>query len=269
MRSSSVEMKKRLDAVVVDRGLAETRARAQSIIMGGGITVDGEVVTKPAAAVGPDVSIELVAAPLPYVSRGGLKLRHALDEFHVDAKGMIALDVGASTGGFTDVLLEAGVAHVYAIDVGYGQLAWRLRNDPRVTTMERTNIRHVEQLPEAADIAVVDVSFISLRQVLPHVLPLLKPEGEAVVLIKPQFEAGREKVGRKGVVRDPAVWGEVLDRVLTDAGEKGWAVHGLIRSPIRGPAGNVEFLAHLSKYAPDQTLDLQNAIERVTAASDR
>lgn len=239
--------RQRLDAAVVQRGLAETRARAQALILGGGVTVDGQAVNKPATPVAPDAVIELVIPPLPYASRGGLKLRHALERFRLQVRNAVAIDVGASTGGFTDVLLEAGAARVYAIDVGYGQLAWRLRNDPRVVVMERTNIRAVESLPEPADLAVIDVSFISLRLVLPRVAALLRSDGEAVALVKPQFEAGRERVGKKGVVRDPEVWREVLTRVLTFAEDTGWRVRGVARSPILGPAGNVEFLAHLSR----------------------
>jgi 23S rRNA (cytidine1920-2'-O)/16S rRNA (cytidine1409-2'-O)-methyltransferase len=241
------DRKPRLDALVVALGLAETRARAQALIMGGSVTVDGKVITKPGTRVDENITVALTAQGPQYVSRGGLKLRHGLDEFELDVEGMVAVDVGASTGGFSDVLLEAGAARVYAIDVGYGQLAWRLRNDPRVVVMERTNIRKVERLPELADLAVVDVSFISLRQVLPNLEPLLKPGGQAVLLIKPQFEAGRREVSKKGVVRDPAVWRSVLQGVLRFAAERGWSVLALTPSPIRGPAGNVEFLVHLAR----------------------
>lgn len=254
--------KSRLDEAVVERGLAETRARAQAIIMGGGITVDGGVVTKPGTRVSPHSSIDLVTHPLPYVSRGGLKLVHALDEFKIDVEGDVAVDIGASTGGFTDVLLQRGAARVYAIDVGYGQLAWALRNDHRVVVMERTNIRDLERLPESPTLAVVDTSFISLRRVLPHAKLILAPVAEAVALIKPQFEAGKGKVGKKGVVREPNIWREVLVGVLEHATRDGWIVSGLTRSPIRGPAGNVEFLVHLSlgHHAP---VDAVAAIERV------
>jgi len=257
--------RQRLDLAVTELGLAETRARAQALILGGGVSVNGEVVTRPASSVERDSEIKLVHEPLPYVSRGGLKLRHAIDDFEIDPKGKVAVDVGASTGGFTDVLLQAGACRVYAVDVGYGQLAWLLRNDPRVVVMERINIRNLEGLPELADLAVMDVSFISLRLVLPVVQNLLKPSGEAVILIKPQFEAGREQVGRKGVVRDPEVWESVLRRVLEFAREAGWSVQGLERSPILGPAGNVEFLAHLalSDAAP---IELLKSIDRVVAS---
>lgn len=259
--------KRRLDEAVVGRGLAETRARAQAIIMGGGVTVDGRVVTKPAANVPPDADLELVHQPLPFVSRGGLKLQHALQEFKLDVRNLVALDVGASTGGFTDVLLQAGAARVYAVDVGYGQLAWQLRQDPRVTVMERVNIRYLESLPQPPDLAVADTSFISLRQVLPAIERLIKPDGQAVVLIKPQFEAGRAQVGRKGVVRDPAVWHSVLSGILSFAEETGWSVRGLVRSPVRGPAGNIEFLAWLARGA-GPSIDLSRCIAVVTEDHD-
>lgn len=255
--------KRRLDLLAVEKGLAETRARAQAIIQGGGITVNGEVVTKPATAVDAGAALHLVREPMPYVSRGGLKLKHALDHFDIEVAGAVAADVGASTGGFTDVLLRQGVAKVYAIDVGYGQLDWKLRNDPRVVVMERTNIRDVTSLPEPADLAVIDTSFISLRQVLPHVAPLLRESGGAIALIKPQFEAGREQVGKKGVIRNPIVWAEVLYRVLEFAEEHGWSVLGLERSPIRGPAGNVEFLAHLQRSPGRPSIELEPAIKLV------
>jgi 23S rRNA (cytidine1920-2'-O)/16S rRNA (cytidine1409-2'-O)-methyltransferase len=248
---------------MVIRGLAESRARAQALILGGGVSVDGIVITKPATTVSLASTIELVREPLPYVSRGGLKLRHALDRFDITVKGRVAVDVGASTGGFTDVLLQTGAVRVYAIDVGYGQLAWTLRNDPRVIVMERTNIKNVSALPQPAELAVIDVSFISLRQVLPAVERLLTEDGEAVVLIKPQFEAGRANV-KNGVVRDPEVWREVLRTTLSFARDGGWMVLGLERSPIRGPAGNVEFLAHLA-HPGQASLDLENAIERVVS----
>lgn len=247
----------------MQHGLAETRARAQAIIMGGGVTVDGKVMTKPGTRIPNGAAVQLLVQPLPYVSRGGLKLAHALHEFAVDVKDLVAVDVGASTGGFTDVLLQCGASRVYAIDVGYGQLAWELRNDKRVVVMERTNIRNVDALPEPADIAVVDVSFISLRQVLPQIQRLLKPGAQAIVLIKPQFEAGKGKVGKKGVVREPSIWKEVLARVLGEAAATGWTVSGLAKSPITGPAGNVEFLAHLTCENREPGTTVEEAIERV------
>lgn len=232
--------------------------------MGGGISVDGLVITKPGMTVLSTARIELLVQPLPYVSRGGLKLRHALDLFDVEVSGVCAADIGASTGGFTDVLLQAGAQRVYAIDVGYGQLAWQLRNDDRVVVMERTNIRYLESLPEPLDLAVIDVSFISLRLVLPSARRLLRPTGDVICLIKPQFEAGRGQVGRKGVVRDPTVWREVLHRVASSAQAQGWTVRGIERSPIQGPAGNVEFLGHLHAERSEGGIDVDSAIERVT-----
>jgi 23S rRNA (cytidine1920-2'-O)/16S rRNA (cytidine1409-2'-O)-methyltransferase len=236
------------------------------MILGGGITVEGEVISKPAHRVEPGARIALVREPMPYVSRGGLKLSHALDAFAIDVTARVAVDVGASTGGFTDVLLQRGATRVYAIDVGYGQLAWTLRNDTRVVVMERTNIRNLESLPESASVGVVDVSFISLRTVLPSMEKLLSSDAELVALIKPQFEAGRERVGKKGVVRDPAVWRDVLDTVLTFAQSREWNVGGVVRSPIRGPAGNVEFLAHLSRRHVTPSIDVRGAIEEVVHA---
>ena len=234
--------------------------------MGGGVTVDGAVVTKPATRVREGSTLALVREPLPYVSRGGLKLRGALDAFGVGAAGVVALDVGASTGGFTDVLLQSGASRVYAIDVGYGQLAWTLRNDPRVVVMERTNIRDVASLPEPIDLAVVDVSFISLRTVLPHVRSLLRPGGQAICLVKPQFEAGRGQVGKGGVVRDPSIWRRVLTDVLSFAEGRGWSVAGLARSPIKGPKGNVEFLLHLTLSGERDGIEVGSAIKRVLGA---
>lgn len=255
--------RERLDLAVVACGLAESRARAQALILGGGISVNGHVVTRPSEAVPGDARIALLREPMPYVSRGGLKLRHALDEFSVVVEGKVALDAGASTGGFTDVLLQAGACRIYAVDVGYGQLAWSLRNDPRVVVMERTNIRYLTDLPEPIDLAVIDVSFISLRQVLPPVRQLLVPAGDAVCLIKPQFEAGRGQVGKRGVVRDPRLWREVLLSVLSAARGDGWAICGLVRSPIHGPAGNVEFLTHLMAGGSEPSINVVEATERV------
>jgi len=255
--------RRRLDIAVTEAGLAESRARAQALILGGGIRVAGTVMTRPGTLVAGTDRIELVSQPLPYVSRGGLKMRHALDTFEIDPRGLVAADVGASTGGFSDALLQRGAARIYAIDVGYGQFAWKLRNDPRVVVMERTNIRSVESLPEAVDLAVVDVSFISLELVLPPVQRLLRPSGHCVALIKPQFEAGRRQVGKKGVVRDPGLWSEVIRRVARHAGSSGWTVTGLTRSPITGPAGNVEFLLHLQFTSAQAAFALDDAIGAV------
>jgi 23S rRNA (cytidine1920-2'-O)/16S rRNA (cytidine1409-2'-O)-methyltransferase len=249
-------MRRRLDIVVVERGLAETRARAQSIIIGSGVRVSGEVIRKAAALVDEDADISLVSEPMPFVSRGGLKLRHALDIFEVRTEGIVALDVGASTGGFTQVLLAAGAARVYALDVGYGQLAWKLRNDDRVVVMERTNIRYVEKLPEQIHLGVIDVSFISLVLVLPVIWRLLLPEGTVIALIKPQFETGARLL-RKGVVKDPDVQISAVRRILEFAMKTGWHPKGVTRSPIRGTKGNVEFLAMLSRSAQgtERTID--------------
>lgn len=254
--------------MVVDLGLAETRARAQAIILGGGITVNGVLVTKPGTPVPPGSIVSLVAQPMPYVSRGGLKLEHALDTFDVAVEGTVAMDVGASTGGFTDVLLKRGAARVYAVDVGYGQLAWELRNDPRVVVMERTNIRHVGSLPESIRISVVDVSFISLRTVIPAFSPLMAARADVVALIKPQFEAGRGQVGKKGVVRDPDVWQRVLTDVLAAGAAAGWQLRGLDRSPILGPAGNVEFLAHLTRGSSDSALEIAATVRRTVTGGE-
>ena len=205
-------MKKiRLDQLVFDKGLAESRERAKAYIMAGSVYVNGQKETKPGTSVAEDAAVEMRGETLPYVSRGGWKLEKALRVFPIDVKDAVCIDCGASTGGFTDVLLQSGAAKVYAVDVGYGQLAWSLRTDPRVVCMERTNIRYVthEQIPEEMDVAVADLSFISLRLILGAVGALLKPEGEMVCLVKPQFEAGKDKVGKKGVVRDPAVHAEV------------------------------------------------------------
>jgi len=234
--------KERLDRLLVERGLAESRAQAQRLIMAGAVRVAGMVVDKPGHRVATGAPIEVAARPR-FVSRGGEKLEAALRRFGLDVRGWVAADVGASTGGFTDCLLQRGAARVYAIDVGYGQLAWRLRNDPRVVVMERTNARYLERLPEPVDLVTVDVSFISLRLILPRAVGWLKPKGQVIALIKPQFEAGRREVGKGGVVRDPAVHRAVLERVLTAAADLGLGLRGLMPSPLLGPAGNVEFLA--------------------------
>jgi len=252
-------MKQRLDLLLVERGLVESRERGQRLIRAGAVLVADQVVDKPGTRVSVDAPLRL-RERLPYVSRGGLKLQAALDAFQVDVSGLVALDVGASTGGFTDCLLQRGAARVYAVDVGYGQLAWKLRTDPRVVVMERTNIRYLESLPELVDLATVDVSFIGLELVLPPVMRLLKPGGQIIPLIKPQFEAGPQHVGKGGVVRDPSVHRAVLFRVLTWAADHGLTLLGLIRSPFRGPAGNVEFLAHLTADPSATPISLADAI---------
>lgn len=254
----------RLDNLLVARGLAETRSKAQALVMAGNVRVAGQPAAKPGAMVDEAAEIE-VTAPLPYASRGGYKLAHALDNFGLDPRGLVALDVGASTGGFTDVLLQRGAARVYAVDVGYGILDYRLRSDPRVVALERTNIRHLEALPDnaLAGCAVIDVSFISLRLVLPALQRLIDPAAWVVALVKPQFEAGAEQVGKGGVVRDPQVHRVVLREVLAFADGLGLTPRGLARSPITGPAGNVEFLAWLQPGGPP--LDSEAAIRAVTA----
>ena len=247
-------MKKvRLDQLLVEKGLAASRERAKITIMEGSVFVDGQRVDKPGTAVDPEKQIEVRGAQLAFVSRGGKKLEKALQVFPVDPAGKRCIDCGASTGGFTDVLLRGGAAKVYAVDVGYGQLAWKLRTDARVVNMERTNLRYVtpEQIPEKLDLAVMDVSFISIRLVLPAVRELLREDGEVICLIKPQFEAGRENVGKKGVVRDAAVHLAVLEQFREFFPAAGFTLCGLDYSPIRGPEGNIEFLAWLKKGAHD------------------
>ena len=239
----------RLDVLLTERGLQESRQRAQAAIMSGLIFVNGQRVDKPGTAVQDDAEIEIRGNTLKYVSRGGLKLEKAMTEFPVALSGAVCGDIGASTGGFTDCMLQNGAARVYAVDVGYGQLAWKLRSDPRVVCLERTNARYLsrEQVPEPLDFASVDVSFISLKLILLPLCALLRDRAHVVCLIKPQFEAGREKVGKKGVVRDPAVHREVLEGFLRHARDAGFAVLGMTYSPIRGPEGNIEYLGYLEK----------------------
>ena len=241
-------MKKvRLDQLLVDLGLSQSRERAKITIMEGSVFVDGQRVDKPGTAVDPEKKIEVRGEQLPYVSRGGLKLEKALKVFPVTAADKICIDCGASTGGFTDVLLQSGAAKVYAVDVGYGQLAWKLRTDERVVNLERTNVRYIteEQIPEKLDLGVCDVSFISIKLILPAVRALLKEGADMICLIKPQFEAGREKVGKKGVVRDEKVHLEVVRSFVDFFPIAGFTLMGLDFSPIRGPEGNIEYLAWL------------------------
>ena len=251
--------KKRLDVLLVERGLQESRQRAQAAIMSGEVFVAGVRVDKPGTAVAEDAPIE-VRGGLAYVSRGGLKLEKAMATFPIDLNGAVCADIGASTGGFTDCMLQNGAARVYAVDVGYGQLAWKLRSDPRVVCLERTNARYLtsEQIPEALDFSSIDVSFISLKLIFPALHGLLKENGHVACLIKPQFEAGREKVGKKGVVRDPKVHLEVLEHFLEHAKESNFTVLGITYSPIRGPEGNIEYLGYLEKSdGQDQIPDLK------------
>ncbi|HEY4845256.1 MAG TPA: TlyA family RNA methyltransferase [Candidatus Dormibacteraeota bacterium] len=241
-----VEGRVRLDQVLVAQGLVPSRQRAQAMVRAGLVRVAGEVADRPDQLVSPDVGIDL-ARTKEFVSRGGEKLTAALDAFGIDPTGRVGLDVGASTGGFTDVLLRRGASAVVAVDVGYGQLAWSLRQDPRVIVLERVNIRHLDRLPVPADLAVIDVSFISLRLVLPRVRELLSPPGDVVALVKPQFEVGKGAVGKGGVVRDPEQHRRVLRELRQFAESNGYLVAGEIPSPILGAKGNREFLVHLRR----------------------
>lgn len=257
--------KKRLDVLLHERGLSESRQRAQADIMGGWVYVDGQQVLKAGTAVSEDAVIEVRGQAIPYVSRGGLKLAKAMDVFGLDLTGMICADIGASTGGFSDCMLQHGASKVYAVDTGYGKLAWKLRTDERVVPLERTNARYLthEQIPEELDLASVDVSFISLRLILPALRGILAPDGQVVCLVKPQFEAGKEKVGKKGVVRDPKVHLEVLEHFLVHADEADFAVKDMTFSPIRGPEGNIEYLGHLTVgQGPAYTGDLAALVEQ-------
>ncbi len=233
----------RLDLLLVQRGLAETRERAQALILSGDVSSDGVPATRPAQLLEPDAPIEVARQGPAYVSRGALKLEAALDQWQIDPSGKVAVDVGASTGGFTDLLLQRGAQRVYAVDVGYGQLHYKLRNDSRVIVMERTNARYLTDLPEQPDVAVVDVSFISLKLVLPPLFAMLSLEAPIVALVKPQFEAGRGQVGKGGVVRSDAVRQAVLDDLRTWSVQQPWRLQETLRSPITGPAGNVEYLS--------------------------
>ena len=246
-------MKERLDVLLVKNGLAPSREKAKIMIMEGNVFVAGQREDKAGSTFPEDVQIEVRGSSLKYVSRGGLKLEKALASFPIDLDGCICMDIGASTGGFTDCMLQNGAVKVYAIDVGYGQLAWKLRSDERVVCMEKTNFRYVtdEQINEPVDFASVDVSFISLSKIFPVAYPLLKEKGEMACLIKPQFEAGREKVGKKGVVRDPKVHEEVIQNVFGFASDAGFAICGLEYSPVRGPEGNIEYLMYLRKNADE------------------
>ncbi len=232
--------KRRLDLLLVQRGLAQSREKAQTAILAGDVLVNGEPALRQAAVVPEDVRIELARSPR-YVGRGGEKLEHALGAFGLDVDGLVALDVGASTGGFTDCLLQHGAARVYAVDVGYGQLDYRLRQDARVVVLERTNIRELTELPEEPQLVTIDVSFIGLEKVLPAVMRLLRPRGRIVALVKPQFQARRHEVGKGGVVKDPQVHAAVLGRIVAWAADQGLRFGGLTTSPLRGPAGNKEF----------------------------
>ncbi len=242
-------MKKRLDILVTENGLAESREKAKALIMAGQVYVDNQKADKPGDTFSEDAHVEIRGKGLQYVSRGGLKLEKAMKEFGLTLTDKICMDVGASTGGFTDCMLQNGASKVYSVDVGYGQLAWSLRTDARVVNLERTNARYLtrEQIPEEIDFFSVDVSFISLSLILPAVRPLLAEHGQAVCLIKPQFEAGREKVGKKGVVRDQSVHREVIEKIRNFSLENGFSVLGLTYSPVKGPEGNIEYLIYLER----------------------
>ena len=245
-RAGLRESRSRIDTLLVERGLVESRQQARAVLLAGDIRVDGATVTKPGVMVPSGAALEVQQRPA-YVSRGGDKLAHALHVFEIDPRGMTCVDVGASTGGFTDVLRQHGALRVYAVDVGYGVLDYRLRQDERVVVMERTNARDLEPLPEPCDLAVFDVSFIGLEKVIPAVRRSLKPEGRLIVLLKPQFQARREEVGKKGVVKDQNVHAAVIGRFVAWAADNGLHLLGLTLSPVVGPAGNREFLLYLSQ----------------------
>ena len=262
-------MKERLDVILTERNMFPSREKAKASVMAGLVYVDGQRVDKPGTSVDTEAEITVKEALCPYVSRGGLKLEKAMAAFPITLTDCICADIGASTGGFTDCMLQNGAKKVYAVDVGYGQLDWRLRSDARVVCMERTNARYLthEQISDELDFASVDVSFISLKLILPALAGLLKPDGHAVCLVKPQFEAGREKVGKKGVVRDPAVHLEVLEHFLEHAKESRFTVLGLTYSPIRGPEGNIEYLGYLSRAEEEPPVhDLKALVEASHAA---
>lgn len=245
--------RQRIDVLLVERGIFDSRERARRAVMAGLVTASGQRVDKPGTMVNEDADIVVKEDPVPYVSRGGLKLEKAFREFSIDISGEVVLDIGASTGGFTDCMLKHGARLVYSVDVGYGQLAWQLRQDPRVVVMERTNARYLEQdkFDPKPTFATFDVSFISLEKVIPAALGVMDRPARLVCLIKPQFEAGPEKVGKKGVVRDPEVHREVIRRVLDFAAGQGLAAHGLTYSPVRGPEGNIEYLAYFKTGSVD------------------
>ena len=252
--------KERLDVLLVQQGLANSRELAKAYIMAGNVYVDGQKEDKAGTKVAVTAKLEVKGNQMKYVSRGGYKLEKAMDVFGIRLNGKICLDIGASTGGFTDCMLQNGASKVYAIDVGYGQFAWKLRNDERVVCLEKTNVRYVthEQVPDEGDFASIDVSFISLTKVLPAVLGVLGEKGQLVCLIKPQFEAGREKVGKKGVVRDKAVHEEVVERIIEFASQNGFFVKNLEYSPIKGPEGNIEYLVYIRK---DETGGVDAAVD--------
>ena len=263
--------KERLDVLLVKRGLVETREKAKTTLMAGLVLVDGQKIDKAGTMVKEEAELRVLGSALPYVSRGGLKLEKAMETFGIAIDGKVAADIGASTGGFTDCALQRGAAKVYAIDVGYGQLAWKLRSDSRVVNMERTNIRYVrpEDIGELLDFASIDVAFISLTKVLEPVKALLKDTGEIVALIKPQFEAGRGNVGKKGVVRDPEVHRSVIREVAAYSRGIGFFPAGLTFSPIRGPEGNIEYLVHLVQQAVETDAATEEKIDVVVTEAHK
>lgn len=252
-RKGETMSRERIDTLLTDRGYFDSRQKARGAIMAGRVLVEEKVVDKPGTMVSPEASIRITGQDQPYVSRGGLKLEKAVQVFGLDLRNLVVADLGASTGGFTDVCLQGGAARVYAVDVGYGQLAWSLRQDPRVVVLERTNARYLtgESLGETVDLVVTDVSFISLSRIFPAARQLLKPDGRMVALIKPQFEAGPDRVGKNGVVSDPAVHREVIREVIRQARQEGFFFLGLSYSPVTGPKGNVEYLLYLGSGPED------------------
>ena len=267
-------MKEHLDVLLVSRGLAPSREKAKTMIMEGNVFVNNNREDKAGSTFADDCKIEIHGNTLKYVSRGGLKLEKAMTHFGITLDGKVCMDIGASTGGFTDCMLQNGASKVYSVDVGYGQFAWKLRQDPRVVCMEKTNIRYVtpEDIDDALDFASVDVSFISLTKVLGPARALLKDNGQMVCLIKPQFEAGREKVGKKGVVRDKAVHEEVINKVIDFALEIGFSIHNLEYSPIKGPEGNIEYLVYIEKTSEavkEESVDVHAVVEAAHGELDK
>lgn len=261
-------VKERLDTLLVKRGLVPSREKGRAYIMAGLVLVDGRKVDKPGARVPDGAVVRLVGDPCPYVSRGGLKLEGAIQHFGLDFQGAVVLDVGASTGGFTDCALKHGARRVYALDVGYGQLAWKLRCDPRVVVLDRVNARYLRPkiIPEKVDFVLIDVSFISLTKVLPAVIPCLAAEGQILALVKPQFEAGRDKVGKKGLVRDPHVHVEVLEKLVSFSRELGLAVRGLTHSPLKGAAGNIEYFLLLGRGKEETLPPIKRVVQTAHVA---
>lgn len=256
-------MKERLDVLLAEKGLFPSREKAKAAVMAGVVSVDGQRIDKAGTRVDTDADITVIDQGCPYVSRGGLKLEKAIDSFGIDLEGAKAADIGASTGGFTDCMLQHGASHIWCIDVGYGQLDWKLRNDPRITNLEKTNIRYLErgQVEEDLDFISIDVSFISLKLVFPVAASLLCGEGSLVCLVKPQFEAGRDQVGRKGIVRDPKVHAEVINNVVAFGKENGLYAKGLDFSPVTGAKGNIEYLLFMTRKLCDNEIDIEGVVE--------